>query len=225
MVTINPNETSATFTFTETIGSGSATVTATFGSSTAQAKITTSTGAQHLVINEVDYDNLGTDTAEFVEIYNPSATAISLANKQLLLVNGSGNTVYGTINLGTGTLAAGAYLVIAGANVSVTAANATKLDPGWTQDAIQNGMPDGLALVDNATHTLIDALSYEGSITADLPGIPGANLVEGVVLPLATADSNTVQGSLCRSPNGQDTNSASADWKICATLSAGAPNP
>ncbi|CAN5903959.1 hypothetical protein BH11MYX2_BH11MYX2_17800 [soil metagenome] len=225
MVTINPNETSTTFTFTETVGSGFATVTATFGGSTAQAKITTSTGAQHLVINEIDYDNVGTDTAEFVEIYNPSASPISLANKQLLLVNGSGNMVYSTIDLGTGTLAAGAYLVIAGANVSVTAANATKLDPGWTQDKIQNGAPDGVALVDNTTHTLIDALSYEGSITADLPGIPGAMLVEGVVLPLAVADSNTAEGSLCRSPNGQDTNSASVDWKICATLSAGAPNP
>jgi len=43
--------------------------------------------------------------------------------------------------------------------------SAQKLDPVWTQDQIQNGAPDGLAVVDSVTHTVIDALSYEGSIT------------------------------------------------------------
>jgi hypothetical protein len=62
----------------------------------------------------------------------------------------------------------------------------------------------------------------------DLPGFPATpptSLVEGTVLPTATADSNQTDGSLCRSPNGQDTNNAAADWKFCATKSAGLPNP
>lgn len=227
-VTILAGQMSATFTYTDTAGSGSSTVTATFAVSTGTATVTVSTGAQHLVINEVDYDQIGSDMAEFIEIYNPSTAPISLANKQLLLINGSGGAIYATIDLGTGTLAAGGYLVIAGANVTVSAP-ATKLDPGWTQDEVQNGAPDGIALIDNLTHTLIDALSYEGAMTdVDLPGFPPTpviSLVEGTVLPTATADSNTADGSLCRSPNGQDTNNAAADWKFCGMKSPGLPNP
>ena len=39
--------------------------------------ISVSQGASHLVINEVDYDMLGTDNAEYVEIYNPTTAAVS----------------------------------------------------------------------------------------------------------------------------------------------------
>ncbi|MGE3768823.1 MAG: lamin tail domain-containing protein, partial [Kofleriaceae bacterium] len=225
-VTVMAGQTSATFTYTDTAGTGNSTVTATFAASTSNATVTVSTGAQHLVINEVDYDQIGTDTAEFIEIYNPSAAPISLANKQIILISSSAGTIYGTVNLGTGTLAPGAYLVLAGANVTVSAP-ATKLDPGWTQDEVQNGAPDGIALIDNMSHMLIDALSYEGAMTdVDLPGFPApVSLVEGTVLPTATADSNQADGSLCRKPNGQDTDNASADWKFCATKSAGLPNP
>ena len=45
--------------------------------------MTVSTGANHLVINEVDYDQIGSDSAEFIEIYNPSPSPISLAGKQI----------------------------------------------------------------------------------------------------------------------------------------------
>jgi hypothetical protein len=122
-------------------------------------------------------------------------------------------------------LAAGGYLVLAGANVSVTAP-ATKLDPGWTTDAVQNGAPDGIALIDNTTHTLIDAVSYEGAMTmVDLPGFAApVSLVEGMTAT-AVADSNSADGSLCRSPNGQDTDEAGTDWKLCSSPSAGQPNP
>ena len=225
-VTVLAGQTSATFAYTDVAGTGMSTVTATFLASMSTATITVSTGSQHLVINEVDYDQIGSDNAEFIEIYNPSLAPISLANKQLLLITGSDDSIYATIDLGTGTLAPGGYLVIAGANVSVSAP-ATKLDPAWTTDEVQNGAPDGIALVDNATHTLIDALSYEGQmIDVNLPGFAAAvSLVEAPVLPTATADSNQTDGSLCRSPNGQDTDHAAADWKFCGTKSPGQPNP
>ena len=91
---------------------------------------------------------------------------------------------------------------------------------------IQNGSPDGMALVDTSTETLIDALSYEGAITAaTIPGFAApVSLVEGTVLPTSVADSNTVQGSLCRLPNGTDTNDAANDWKFCGTVTPGAAN-
>lgn len=225
-ITIDPNTTSKTFTYTDAATVGTATITATLPNNmSANATITVSTGANHLVINEVDYDQINTDNAEYIEIYNPSAAAVPLTGKQIVLINGNGGATYATINLGTGTLAAGGYLVIAGANVSVPALS--KIDPGWTTDEVQNGAPDGIALIDNTTHTLIDALSYEGSMTmVDIAGFPApVSLVEGTVLSSTVADSNTADGSLCRSPNGQDTDNANVDWRFCATRSAGQPNP
>ena len=45
-----------------------------------------------LVINEVDYDQPSTDSAEFLEIKNVSTGAINLDPYQLRFVNGSNNT-------------------------------------------------------------------------------------------------------------------------------------
>jgi len=179
-----------------------------------------------LVINEIDYDQVGTDLAEYVEILNPAGGDASLAGLALVLVNGATSTDYTTIDLSSvGTLAAGQYLVIAGAGVTVPT-SAIKLDPLWTQDAIQNGAPDGVALVDTVTHTVIDALSYEGAITsATITGFPmPVSLVEGTVLSSSVADSNTVNGTLCRYPDGQDTNDANTDWRFCTKVTPGTAN-
>ncbi|MGE3455304.1 MAG: thrombospondin type 3 repeat-containing protein, partial [Kofleriaceae bacterium] len=224
-VTVLADQTSTTFTYTDSSGMGSATITATFGASTSNATVTVSTGANHLVINEVDYDQIGSDNAEFIEIYNPSGSTISLAGKQLLLISGSGNVIYDTINLGTGSIPSHGFLVVAGTAVTVMSP-AVKLDPGWTNDRVQNGAPDGIALIDSVNHTLIDAISYEGAMMmVDLPGFPAqSSLVEGTMLPTTTADSNTVAGSLCRSPTGLDTDDAAADWGVCAMPTAGKPN-
>ncbi len=226
-VTVPADATAATFTYTDLTGSGTATVTATLGASTSDATVTVSMGADHLVLNEVDYDQIGTDNAEYIEIFNPTGAAIDLTNITLVLINGSNNTSYTTVDLApAGSLPAFGYLVVAGAGVTVSAP-ALKLDPGWTSDAVQNGAPDGAALVDTAAGTLIDALSYEGSITtAQVAGIANpVSLVEGTALAGTVLDSNTATGALCRAPNGTDTDSANDDWQFCATLSAGSANP
>jgi hypothetical protein len=229
---------SATFAYTDAAGSGTATVTASVAASTSSTTITVSQGASHLVINEVDYDMIGTDNAEYIEIFNPTGAAISLNNVAIVLINGANApnacpaypSATSTIDLSpAGSIPAGGYLVIAGANIAVNPPS-LKLDPapGWTQDEVQNGSPDGIALVDTAAGTLIDALSYEGSITmAEVPGIANPiSLVEGTVLSNSVQDSNMAPGgALCRSPNGKDTDVANADWKLCATLTPGSANP
>jgi hypothetical protein len=92
-------------------------------------------------------------------------------------------------------------------------------------NAIQNGAPDGVALVDTVNKKLVDALSYEGAITlAAIPGLGMVSLVEGTMLPVSVADSNTLQGSLCRLPNGADANIASMDWKFSSKPTPGAAN-
>lgn len=182
--------------------------------------------APRIVINEVDYDNISTDSAEYIELVNTSMQPVTLAGLKLVLVNGGTSTGYATIDLaGAGSLAPGQFLVIANAGVSANA-QAKKLDPLWTQDEIQNGGPDGVALIDDVTHTLIDALSYEGSITAaTLPGFAApVSLVEGTALTATIADSNTVSGALCRYASGQDTNNAANDWRFCTIRTVGAAN-
>jgi hypothetical protein len=159
------------------------------------------TGQPKLVINEVDYDQVGTDADGFVEVHNAGDTAADLSNVDLVAVNGGDSSEYAREQL-TGTLAAGGHLAVA--------------------IELQNGAPDGLALVDGTT--LLDGLSYEGAITAATIGGQTYNLVEGTVLPATVEDSNAVAGSLIRNPDGKDTNDAAADWAFTTTLTRGAAN-
>jgi large repetitive protein len=71
---------------------------------------------------------------------------------------------------------------------------------------------------------LLDALSYEGSITNAVIGARTYSLVEGNVLPASVADSNTVSGSLGRVPDGSDTDDAATDWAFSTTATLGAAN-
>ena len=57
--------------------------------------------AQDVFINEIHYDNSGTDAGEAIEVAGPAGT--NLAGWTLLLYNGSGGAVYNTIGL-SGTL-------------------------------------------------------------------------------------------------------------------------
>jgi hypothetical protein len=180
-----------------------------------------------IVINEIDYDNTGVDEFEYVEIFNPNQTAMSLAGLYLVFVNGATSAEYDAVYLGyAGSLAPGGYLMIGGAGVDVPT-SAQKIDPGWTTDAIQNGSPDAVAIIDDVTLTLLDAVSYEGSITAaSIIGFPQpVSLVEGTALPTTVADSDSTIITLCRLPNGGDTNNAATDWKTCSRTKGAANAP
>ncbi len=102
---------------------------------------------QSIFVNEIHYDNSGADSNEGIEIAGPAGT--DLTGWSIILYNGNGGATYNTVNLGgvipnlqgnTGTL----FFPISG---------------------LQNGAPDGFALVDN-NNTVIQFLSYEGSFTA-----------------------------------------------------------
>ena len=156
-----------------------------------------------LVINEIDYDQVGADTAGFIEIENIGSAEVSLDGIAVVLVNGGDGVEYGRKAL-SGTLAPGARLVV-------------DVDG-------QNGAPDGVALIDTGSGALLDALSYEGAITSATIGGATYDLVEGTVLPVEVADSNTVDGSLARIPDGRDTDDAAADWVFTTTATPGAAN-
>jgi Lamin Tail Domain len=157
----------------------------------------------NVVLNEIDYDQVGADAGGFVELYNAGLSAAELDGLALVFVDGADGAEYLRRPL-SGSLAPGAYLVV-------------PVDP-------QNGSPDGVALYDTAFQGVVDALSYEGAIERAFIGAFAHTLVEGNPLPIAVADSNTVTGALARMPNGSDTNDSATDWAFTTTVTPGEAN-
>jgi hypothetical protein len=218
-VTVPADAVTAIFTYTQMGMAQMDTVTATLGN---VVKTSTVNVVAHPVINEVDYNQPGNDGAEFVEIFNPGQAAIDLGKLALVFVNGGVNppAEYSRVAL-KGMLPAGGYLVVGAPGLMIDMA-AQKIDFAMAQNNIQNGDPDGIALVDTGALTVIDALSYGGSITnAKIMGFKDpVNLVEG--MPTAAKDPGA--GSLARIPNGRDTDNAITDWKLTMNITAGAAN-
>jgi|HigsolmetaAR206D_1030411.scaffolds.fasta_scaffold02215_2 Predicted extracellular nuclease len=95
-------------------------------------------------ISEIHYDNAGTDTGEAIEVEAP--VGYDLTGWQLVLYNGSNGSVYGTRTLRGVVPAAGVVVET------------------YPTDGIQNGSPDGVALV-APDGSVAEFLSYEGSFT------------------------------------------------------------
>ncbi|HKQ46479.1 MAG TPA: endonuclease [Phycisphaerae bacterium] len=151
-------------------------------------------------INEFHYDNNGTDTGEFVEVAGPAGT--SLSGWRLIGYNGSGGATYATVSLsGTipdqqdclGTL-------------------------GFAFTGLQNGSPDGIALVD-AANAVVQFLSYEGSFTAtDGP----ASGMLSVDVGVSESSTSTVGHSLQLAGTGKQY--ADFTWQPSQANTQGQPN-
>lgn len=174
--------------------------------------------ARGLVINEVDYDQPGTDTMEFVELLHTGSSSLDLGRFALVLVNGATGTEYRRVML-SGTLAPGGRVLVA--NAAVTAPPGV-LRFALPDNTLQNGDPDGIALLDVTTGRLVDALSYGGRIdAARITGLADpVSLVEGT----STSARDGGSGSIGRSPDGRDTDDAASDWRALPTPTPGAPN-
>ncbi len=159
----------------------------------------------NVVINEVDYDQPSTDTAEFIELMNEGVQEEDLDGMTVELINGSNGTVYRTLTLPAVVLGAGDYFVIC-ANPATT----PECDYDWSPDTnlIQNGAPDALVLRD-PFGIIMDALSYEGDA--------GAPYSEGGGFSGADPSSASHVG-LSRYPDGSDTDDNDADFALkCIT--------
>ncbi len=184
-----------------------------------------SMGVGHLVINEVNYDDIGAgDSLEFVEIFNGTGVPVDLSRFAVTLINGATSTEYARVAL-SGTLGAGQYAVLASATTLAAITASVEITIPGTTNLIQNGSPDGLALIDTTAMTVVDALCYGGAMSGlTVAGVTGTvSLVENSVT--TALDSNSVDGSLCRRPNGTDTDNALSDWAFCSATSPGAANP
>jgi hypothetical protein len=184
---------------------------------------------QGLVINEADYDQPSADSAEFIELYNSGSSAINIGIYRVLLVNGNNNTLYDSIALPNQLLNAGDYFVICSSYGTVP--NCDMSYPTPAAGFIQNGSPDAIAIRDTVTGSVVDAVSYEGSV---LPPY-----IEGNGVPIGESDTATSPASLfrytgiSRFPDGNDTGDDSTDFhRACITpgaanvnTSAGCQNP
>ena len=137
-----------------------------------------------LTITEIHYDNAGPDTGEGVEVSGPDGAA--LGGWTLALVNGAGGAVYRTVSL-TGTMGRAVWVPIEG---------------------LQNGSPDGVALIDPAGQT-VQAWAWEGSFTSadgtafrDLGAAESSDTAPGTSIQLV--DGRWVSGRIATPgrPNG-----------------------
>ena len=100
-------------------------------------------------INELHYDNAGSDTGEAIGVAGPAGT--DLSGWQIVLYNGNGGAVYNT-------------RVLSGL-IDDEGLGFGELAFSYPTDGLQNGAPDGVALVD-AQGQVLQFLSYEGSFVA-----------------------------------------------------------
>lgn len=138
-------------------------------------------------INELHYDNLGTDTHEFIEI---AGSAQSLLGFSLALYNGGNGTRYRSIPLDDAIPderdGFGAVSVFV--------------------NGLQNGPADGVALVD-AFDRVLDWLTYEGQLLAQ--DGPAAGLLSNA---LNVFESPTTTAGLSLQRTGAGLLGADFDW-------------
>jgi cysteine-rich repeat protein len=206
-----------------------------------------------LVINEIDYDNQGTDNTngqfEFVEIWNAGTGPADVTNIALVLMNGGvtppaeyffdGST--GAANVAKriklvsalvpgNSLPPGTAIVVAPAGLVATLPagvfSITVVPP--SAGFIQNGAPDAIALFDLAAHQIVDGLAYEGPVNgAVIQGETGTfNFTEGTSTATSPLDPGTgLQSLVRRGPNARDTQDNSSDFTLTTTPSPGLANP
>jgi hypothetical protein len=159
--------------------------------------------AAPVFINEIHYDNASTDVGEAIEIAGPAGVDVS--NWSLVLYNGNGGAVYNTMTL------AGVIPDLAdGYGVLVF---------NYPVNGLQNGSPDGVALVD-AAGVVQQFLSYEGVFTA----VGGA--VNGITsTDIGVMESGSEAAGMSLQLSGSGTGHEDFAWNSAATNSFGVLNP
>ena len=133
--------------------------------------------SSHVWINEFHYDDDGTDAGEAVEVAGVAGT--DLTGWSIVLYNGTGGALYDTDFL-------------AGALPDQQGGFGTMF-VDYPLNGVQNGAPDGIALVD-ATGSVVQFLSYEGSFTAvDGPADGMTSTDIGVFEPSNSPDGDSLQ--------------------------------
>jgi hypothetical protein len=187
--------------------------------------------AGHVVISEL-YGNGGNNGAvyknDYVELYNPTYFAVSLAGWSVQYASATGTGAWHASPLAGRILPFGYYLVqLAGGtngvalpppdttgttNMSATAGKVALVN---STAPLSGTNPAGGSIVDLVGYGTADG--YEGSGPAPAPGT--ATSLERKAAPLATASSMSPPGSDANSGNGWDSNNNAADFVAQKSMS------
>lgn len=150
--------------------------------------------------NEIHYDNAGADANEAIEIAGAAGT--DLNGWKILLYNGSNGQVYDTIDL-TGVIGdqQNGYGTIS-----------------FARAGIQNGAPDGFALVD-AVGNVVQFLSYEGAMTASNGAAAGLTSTD-----IGVSQNGTEAAGLTLQLKGSGTTAEDFTWSAPTAGSLGGVN-
>jgi endonuclease I len=161
-----------------------------------------SSASADVFINEFHYDNNGTDSNEKIEVIAPAGT--SLSGWKVVLYNGSNGAQYATLNL-SGTTAN----QCGGHGTAVVTVGST---------GMQNGAPDGLALVD-ASGAVVQLLSYEGTFTASDGPAAGIRSID-----IGKSETSTTTVGYSLQLSGSGSKASDFTWQTPRTSSFGACN-
>jgi len=158
--------------------------------------------AQQVFINELHYDNTGTDTGEGIEIAGPANS--DLGDYDVYLYNGNGGAAYG------------GSLRLSG-NIPQQSGGAGAV--WFPLQNIQNGNPDGLVLYHWPTATVVQRISYGGSFTA-ADGVAG-----GMMLPdIGVSEGANTPAGQSLQLTGTGTSLANFIWTAPRSSSPGSLN-
>lgn len=164
-------------------------------------------GQAAVFVNEVHYDNAGSDSGERVEIV--ATDGESLSGYRVYLYNGGGSpgsaSVYGSTAVPPGSVSS------CGGSVRIATI-------AYARDGLQNGPNDAMALVD-AGGQVVQFLGYEGSVTGGSG--PAAGMTSDS-LPVAENSDTPAGTSLQLRGNGSGYGDFS--WAASSTQSFGACN-
>lgn len=167
-------------------------------------------GQADVLINEIDYDQPGADTAEFIELYNSNDTALTLDGYVLDLVNGTTGSSYESFDLTGLSIAANGYLVLCNNSLAVANCSVQAATGSWMQNGGSSG--DAAALFKGTT--LLDSVVYEGIGNFLHAYAEGGTYTE--------ADSGSIPMSIARLPNGMDANDNAGDFAAACLTPGGA---
>jgi hypothetical protein len=164
-----------------------------------------------LTVNEIDYEQPGGDTQEFVELYNETGVPFTLGGTLTFAVGNDPSLALKYLSLPlAGVVPAGGYAVLAAPAVSVPA-GVLRIDLPGTPDVIPNFTDQNIFG----------------------PVLYGGGELDGLDIGPGVADSATMPGSVCRIPNGRITYrslpprgplSPSPDWVFCPVSTPGVAN-
>ncbi len=141
-------------------------------------------------INEIDYDNVGVDNSEYIELAGTAGT--NLSGWTLQLMNGATDTAYSTIALPNFTIpddAGNGWGFFVAGRPSVLN---NDFDLG-ADNSVQNGPSDGAQLIDPSS-TIVQYVEYDGT------ALTGPN----DVVPGTVVDSNAITRSIFKTGTGQN---------------------